>query len=196
MLKQTEQIIDKYLLAFDELNVLMQASYQESTDFEKNVRNITEDLYSCLWMAYKQGIDAVSEMLECSILLDDNRRKQVIYQEIDGMDFTERVYDHVSKSDISGLVALAQSEYHRVFNTAMADGADFVGLSKQVSKTWITVGDDKVRETHQYLEGVTIPIEEKFYTVDGDSALYPSDFQYAENNVNCRCIVEYRQERR
>lgn len=188
--------IKKYVLAFDELNQLIQASYSETADFETNVENVTEDLYTCLWVAYAKGMDAVSEMLDYAIVWDDSRREEVIYQEIDGMDFTDRVYEHLSQNDISGLVTLAQSEYHRVFNTAMADGADFVSLARIVTKTWVTVGDEKVRETHNYLEGVTIPVDEKFYTIDGDSALFPSDFTLAENNVNCRCILEYRQERR
>lgn len=192
----SEQMIEKYVLAFDELNMLIQASYSETADFETNVRNVTDDLYTCLWIAYAKGIDAVSEMLDYEVIWDDSRREEVIYQEIDGMDFTDRVYEHISQNDVSGLVTLAQSEYHRVFNTAMADGADFVSLSRIVTKTWRTVGDEKVRETHSFLEGVTIPVDELFYTIDGDSALFPSGFAYAENNVGCRCILEYRQERR
>ena len=58
-----------------------------------------------------------------------------------------------------------------------------------VSKNWITVRDDKVRETHSYLEGQSVPLEEEFFTFDGDHAAYPGGFTKAENNVNCRCIV-------
>ena len=191
-----EQIVEKYVLAFDEINQLIHASYSDNADFETNVRNVTEDLYVCLWLAYAKGIDAVSEMLDCAIILDESQRTEAIYQEIDGMNFEDRIYEHLSQNDVSGLVTLAQSEYHRVFNMAMADGADFVSLSKNVTKTWRTVGDEKVRETHDYLEGVTIPSGEMFYTIGGDSALFPSGFTLAENNVNCRCILEYRQERR
>ena len=191
-----EQTIEKYLLGFDEINMLIKASYHEAEDFEENRRNVTEDLYSCLWVAYAKGIDAVSDMLDFTILLDDDRRERVIYQEIDGMDFTDRIVEHLAQNDVSGLVTLAQSEYHRVFNSAMADGAEFVALSRVVTKTWVTVGDEKVRDTHAYLEGLEIPIEEEFYTYDGDSALFPGGFAFAENNANCRCILKYRQERR
>lgn len=192
-------MVEKYLLGFDELNQLIQAEFQASTleelDFERTFQNVVDDLYECLWIAYVNGMDTVSDMLDFPLAVDDFRREEVIYQEIDGMDFTDRVYEHLSENDVSGLVSLAQSEYHRVFNTAMSDGADTASLSMNVVKTWVTVGDDKVRESHQYLEGVTIPIDEKFYTIDGDSAFYPSNFESAENNVNCRCFLEYGQER-
>lgn len=51
--------------------------------------------------------------------------------------------------------------------------------------------DDKVRDTHDYLEGMSVGIDEEFYTYDGDHALYPGGFENAQNNVNCRCFLTY-----
>ena len=51
--------------------------------------------------------------------------------------------------------------------------------------------DDKVRDTHSYLQSKKVPIGEEFFTYDGDSALYPGGFKSAENNVNCRCFLTY-----
>ena len=59
-----------------------------------------------------------------------------------------------------------------------------------VTKNWYTVMDDKVRETHRYLEGASVSLDEEFWTFDGDHAAYPGGFTKAENNVNCRCTVE------
>ena len=58
-----------------------------------------------------------------------------------------------------------------------------------VTKTWFTMRDEVVRDTHNYLESQSIPLEEEFFTYDGDHAPYPGQFTKAENNVNCRCIV-------
>ena len=33
--------------------------------------------------------------------------------------------------------------------------------------------DDKVRETHRYLEGASVSLDEEFWTFDGDHAAYP-----------------------
>jgi hypothetical protein len=50
--------------------------------------------------------------------------------------------------------------------------------------------DDRVRDTHDYLEGMVVPFSSRFYTYDGDSADYPGGFTLPENNIGCRCVVE------
>lgn len=50
--------------------------------------------------------------------------------------------------------------------------------------------DDRVRDTHSYLEGMEVPYNARFYTYDGDSAEAPGMFSLPENNINCRCVVE------
>ena len=61
-----------------------------------------------------------------------------------------------------------------------------------VEKVWATMEDERVRETHNLLDGVGVPLGTLFVTIDGDSARYPGDFTKAENNTNCRCILTYR----
>lgn len=88
---------------------------------------------------------------------------------------------------------LLESEYHRVFNDASSDTAKKIEkkLGKKGTKTWATMRDDRVRDTHEYLEGQTVSIDEKFYTFDGDSAYAPGGFSTAENNANCRCVLKF-----
>lgn len=61
------------------------------------------------------------------------------------------------------------------------------------NKTWVTMLDNRVRDTHTDMEGVTIPILEPFMV--GDSLLmFPGDDSLgadASELVNCRCHVEY-----
>ena len=82
------------------------------------------------------------------------------------------------------ITRIAETEMHRIANTAALDTAKYAGAK---SKTWVTMLDDKVRDTHDYLEGETVDIDEDFYTYDGDHASAPGLFELAENNVNCRC---------
>ena len=59
-------------------------------------------------------------------------------------------------------------------------------------KTWVTMRDSKVRETHYLVDGETIPIEDSF--VVGDSLmLMPCDYDNAgaEETANCRCSLEF-----
>lgn len=82
------------------------------------------------------------------------------------------------------ITRIAETEMHRIANTAALDTAKYAGAKY---KTWATMLDDKVRDTHDYLEGETVDIDDDFYTYDGDHASAPGLFELAENNVNCRC---------
>lgn len=72
------------------------------------------------------------------------------------------------------------------FRNAKADGA--------TSKTWHTMLDNRVRETHRPLESKTIPID-NFFLVGDAMMLYPRDVEHAEDNpeeiCGCRCSVTY-----
>ena len=72
----------------------------------------------------------------------------------------------------------------KTWRQRVEDTAKFAGAKR---KTWATMLDDRVRETHEYLEGQTVGMDDDFYTYDGDHAPAPGLFELAENNVNCRC---------
>ena len=174
----------------DELNVIVLESWYAS----KKKKDIVDDFFSMLLEAYLLGIDHASEMVDQVIILDPDRMEEVIYLKIEGMTFEDRAERHIERGDIAALQTLAESEYHRVYNTAVADGAEEYAkeTGKPVAKTWHTMMDDRVRDTHIDLEGQTIPMAERFFANDGDSALYPGGFSNADNNVNCRCWLTYR----
>ena len=79
-----------------------------------------------------------------------------------------------------------------MWNTGLFDGSKQYQekTGKAVVKTWYTMRDPFVRETHDYLEGVAVGLNEYFVTFDKDRARFPGDFQFAQNNVNCRCWIE------
>lgn len=164
--------------------------------FARDVQQILTDrkydILSLLINAYRKGVQAASEMLAYDLTVDVRSMDEVIYLVIDDKTFEDRVADHVLSGDLQGLQTLAESEFHRVYNAAVLDGGhqyqSSVGYG--VTKNWYTVMDDKVRETHRYLEGASVSLDEEFWTFDGDHAAYPGGFTKAENNVNCRCTVE------
>ena len=52
--------------------------------------------------------------------------------------------------------------------------------------------DDRVRDTHDYLEGVEVGLDDEFYTYLGNKAMFPGQFGVAEEDVNCRCWVTFK----
>lgn len=185
-----DTIIKNYLSAFDELNTLIDFRFQETEKLEKKKRAeiILEDFLSFLILAYQNGIQDFSEMTKKQVKPDTSEMNACIYLRIDGLTFEDRAKEHIQNDDLMALKILAGDEYHRVYETAKFNAAKKTGSEK----TWVTMSDYKVRDTHAYLEGMTIRAEARFYTYDGDSALFPGDFSMAENNCGCRCIAVYR----
>lgn len=61
-------------------------------------------------------------------------------------------------------------------------------------KIWRTERDDRVRPTHEVMEGTKIPIDEMFVVGDG-LMRYPHDFYYNPDECfNCRCALEFARE--
>ena len=192
-----EEIIKQYLVGFDEINQMISTSYRlavtEIDDVQDQVAQIIDDLLSMLILAYNAGMDATAQNLATDLSVDLDALEDALYTSIDGKTFEQRVQEYVLAQDMAGLSVVAASEYHRLYNAGAYDGAQqFVrtqGLG--ITKQWVTVRDDRVRETHRYLEGMSVDVDEEFYTSDGDHAPYPGAFRKAKNNVGCRCIVIY-----
>ncbi len=189
-----EKIRNDLIAAFDELNVLTLASFylSEEDDIQERIKQIIGDVLSMLIKAYLKGVEHAILMLRTDFEVDTDKMNQAIYRKIDGRDFTDRIEEYVLRGNFSAFQVLVETEYHRIYNNAIYDC--FVDFSENgdfgVVKVWRTMGDDRVRETHAYLEGVAVDLEDEFYTLDGDHAPYPGGFQKAENNVNCRCHIE------
>lgn len=95
-------------------------------------------------------------------------------------------FDQMNLTD--AIIRILETEMHRDANEAALETARHAGAK---TKTWQTMMDDKVRETHDYLLGVTVGIEDDFITFDGDKAQAPGLFELPENNINCRCELEF-----
>lgn len=83
---------------------------------------------------------------------------------------------------------VAETDSTRIYNTGVVDGGKASGV-KGVKKQWVTMDDDRVRSTHEYLQGMVVPLEDDFYTYDGDHAPAPGLFSDPSNVVNCRCTL-------
>ena len=87
-------------------------------------------------------------------------------------------------TDPEKLKTMIECEANRCFNSGVIEA---VKGTKGVMKTWETMGDERVRISHDYLEGMTIPSDEEFVTIGGASAQAPGMFGEADQDCNCRC---------
>lgn len=112
---------------------------------------------------------------------------RAVHLEIEGKTFRERAEEHLIEQDVEALIRLIDTEAMRDYNTGVLDGG--IKSGKRLNKRWCTCMDERVRDTHDYLEGAVVGLEDRFYTFDGDSALQPLGFSNPANNINCRCWI-------
>ena len=157
------------------------------TKYEKPLEKAKEEYEDILLDAYEEGFGFALYMLGEDY--EAPNIDETLNKEFDGKTTKESFSEYYEEKNTESIKRLVDSEFHRVYNTAMFSCMEL--SDKEITKTWHTMLDDKVRDTHDYLEGITIPLEAEFITYDGDSAFYPSGFTMAQNNVNCRCILSY-----
>jgi hypothetical protein len=183
------------ILPFDELNSLedrLKAMFPDGKLVNADGNFVKSDLYDVIDMmldlfllAYAQGNSVTNANLSSDWTPNVDDVMKSVDEKVAGKTWRERVEDYFANGgSVDDLVRIAETETHRDANTAALDTAKKAGAT---SKTWVTMLDDRVRETHDYLEGMTVSIDDDFYTYDGDHASAPGLFELAENNVNCRC---------
>ena len=199
------------LPAFDELNNIrtklsgMVGEMTEGRQFDR--KRLEDTIFELITMGYAYGIEVAGLDLEQDIPLRYDRMVDTAWVKTAGETFADRVQTHLSEAEealasedpeavakrlTDQLSVIAETETHRSMNTGVMDGAEEYldeNPQKAIYKQWRTMLDDRVRETHDFLEGATVPVDARFYTNDGDSARFPGDFMLAENNTNCRCLI-------
>lgn len=83
--------------------------------------------------------------------------------------------------------------YARTDLIALSNGGSLMAaqIAGVAAKSWLTAGDERVRETHADADGQTVPIDQPF-DVGGEQAQYPGDPDLSdEESLNCRCTITF-----
>lgn len=111
-------------------------------------------------------------------------------------------------------VRIARTEAHRVRETGNLDAAQNLtekleNAGYTMTKTWHTMKDERVRPQRRYktksgwktgkpgkynhvkMDGVTVPINEKFKLPSGAETMAPGQSGVAGEDINCRCYLSY-----
>lgn len=203
------------ILDFDELHRLVDASLKtESEDeFIQTVRNLLQSAYEravldideefeFLFVGYPEMLEKALEKPTQGITWEERIRSwykgenpnggNTLPSESHNSKNAERGESSNDSPETAAIQRVVETEYHRMFNAGVYDSATAMqeATGKTVYKRWDTALDDRVRETHIYLEGDKKPLDEAFFTFDGDSAMYPGGFTLPQNNCGCRCQLE------
>ena len=158
--------------------------------------DIIDEMLDLYLLAYMEGSRDAAEMLgvEPEEPSGEDLTK-MIDRRIDGKTFKDRVRDYMNgeMGNTTGtpgeaIARVAETDAMRIYNEVALNTARKGGAK---TKTWNTMLDERVRDTHSYIEGVTVPIDAEFYTYDGDHAHAPGQFIKPENDIGCRCWLTY-----
>lgn len=176
------------ILPFDELNrfeATLRERFADGKLAKEDEEDIIDEMLDLFLLAYAMGNSVTNENLSSDYAPSVDDVMKVVDAKVAGKTWRERVEDYFANGGtVDDLVRIAETETHRDANTAALDTAKKAGAK---NKTWVTMADERVRDTHQYLEGMTVGINEDFYTYDGDHAPAPGLFELPENSINCRC---------
>lgn len=153
-----------------------------------NREEVEDTLLDILIMAYVFGNYDANESLGTDISVDIDKMNEALYRKFEDRDFAQRIADYVFTGSVEDIMRVAETEVHRDYNAGAYDTATEGGAKY---KRWTAVMDDRTRETHWYLNGTKVGINDYFYTFDGNKAKYPGDFGVAYEDCNCRCIAVY-----
>ena len=162
---------------------------------QEEEEDIIDELLDLYLLAFYEGSKDAGEELSTEVEPSVEDAEKVINQPIEGKTFRDRVRDYLSGdmgettgTPAEAIARVAETDSVRIYNEAKLETAKKSGAN---FKTWLTMEDNRVRDTHYFLQDVTVPIDGQFYTYDGDSAPAPAQFTKASNNVNCRCWLTF-----
>lgn len=199
---------------FDELNKLFKGYFDvmgiSETDKKKRI-DCAFFFYDAVWytltlirLEYQQNrLEDIASYIQTLVYRLSDALQDIPYDEAYLKDVSteivETTFRHLEDTDEDEenyytsekrAILIAQNEANTVMNRNDFEDAKNSG---KTTKTWITEGDEKVREAHVLVDMVSIPIDQTFQ-VGKDNMMYPHDYENgsAENLVNCRCWCEYR----
>ncbi len=180
--------LDEFLVAFRTRNLA--DSEAKSVREEEDIIDELLDLYL---LAFYEGSNDAGKELMVDVEPSVRDAENTINRPIEGKTFRDRVRDYLSGNmgettgtPAEAIARVAETDSVRIYNEAKLDTAKANGAKE---KTWRTMEDNRVRDTHVLLDGVTVPIDGYFYTYTGAKAQAPSQFGDAAEDVGCRCWI-------
>ena len=181
-------------LPFDELNALKEDLSVHFEDgkirSEQDKEDIIDELLDLFLLACAKGSEQANDDLGSDYKLGIKTVTDIVDREIEGKTWRDRVNEYYENGGTLGdIVRIAETEANRDTNEASYITATKAGAKK---KTWHCMMLPTSRDSHIYLDGVTAPIDGKFYSINGGSTQFPCEWGIAEEDVNCLCWLTYK----
>ena len=183
---------DSKLMDWDELNLLRSSAVDLIRDYRKShdtkaVERWCDYMEFVLCLVYAYGWQDAEEIVGI-VPFKDGIDDKCVNLEIEGETYRDRIFKQLEEDSLQGIIRIIDTESHRDYNTAVYDAGKTSGIPG-LKKMWWTQMDNRVREQHQYLNGIKVGIDDYFYAASGERTLFPGGFGVPDLDCNCRCFV-------
>ena len=104
-------------------------------------------------------------------------------------EMADRVSEVFDEAEGSRADTIARTEVLRSANWATWQAQAVSDVVEQ--RQWVATMDDRTRDSHRDMDGVTVGIEEPFELISGENAgeraMFPGGFTAGAESINCRC---------
>lgn len=178
----------KRLFEWDELNLIREEAHRvmRLPAEKRDKKQFCDYLEFVLCLIYAYGWKDAEEIIG-SVPIPDGLDDKTVNLDIADKTFRERAEDVLEDGSVDELIRIIDTESVRDYNAGVVDAGKQSGIPG-IKKRWNTQLDERVRDAHMELEGMTVGIDDLFYTAD-DSAYAPGGFENPALNCNCRCYL-------
>ena len=196
--KQIEKLVwDTYrklytVIGQDELDKVMKTSGLDPAEFKIIIGRVEKGVFANIKNWVKKNVDRVAR--EVAHTTKKVIRKLVNRGREEGKTKSD-IIKEIMKAPVwneGRLKLIARTETTRTINGAIDSAyvqAEELGV--KIKKVWITENDDRVRKSHEYLDGQMVAVRGEFETADGSTTLRPGEFGIDAEDCNCRCVIGY-----
>ena len=180
-------------MPFDELNALKATLPQHFENgkirSEQDYEDILDEMLDLFLLAYASGVAATNVDMNADYQPDIDTVMDTVDKEVAGETWRDRmakIYENGgTEADVARII---ETETHRdsneaAFVTARANGA--------TEKTWHCLMLPTSRDSHVFLNGVTVPIDGEFYSINGGTTQFPGEWGIADEDCGCLCFLTY-----
>lgn len=101
-----------------------------------------------------------------------------------------KALDEKLRGDVVKPLRIIRTEGARVYASTQKQGLDKIAQKGvYMTKTWISVRDERVRNFHKKMDNVTVKYEDDFILPDNIKTKAPHLTGYAHHDIHCRCIM-------
>ena len=166
------------ILPIDEINAIEDRLKVHFNDEGKiksrqDAEDIIDELLDLFLLSYANGATATNAELGTAVMPPVDAVDAAVYAPVAGETWRDRVMGYYeSGGSLYDIRRIAETDATRIYNQGAVDAVVANNATTTTQKRWRTMQDDRVRDTHDYLEGMVVPFNERFYTYDNDSAEY------------------------